>query len=723
MAEAEQTSPLFDQTDASASDAPITARADLGTFKRWFRADAQHSAGWRTDATEDYDFVAGEQWTDEDKEHLRKQLRPAIVFNRIEPLMRSVSGTEVTNRQEVRYLPREEGDAQADEVLTSAAQWFRDESDAEDEESDAFLDAAICGMGWTESRLDLEADPAEPMPLIERVDPLEIYWDCNSRRRNLVDASRVWRVRKIARADAEAMFPDADPTILDATWVENVTSSKPVDREQSLQYSGEQNKDNDDEYGLVTLVQVQWIERRAAYKVADPASGQTIEVSEAEHKTLTSRAAKIGIPIQSVRISKKVCYQAFLGKDVLKTGPAPCPDHFTLQCITAFRDRNKGIFYGLVRQMKDPQRWANKWLSQTLHIMNSDSKGGWIAEQGIADDPRKFEDSLAKTEMITYVAPGSLSNPNGARMQRKEAVGFPAGFFNLMQFAISSVRDVTGINLEMLGMREADQAASLEYQRRQAGMTILATLFDSLRRYRKNQGRVMLYYIQHHLNDGRLIRIVGQDQAKYAPLAVRADARYDIIIDDSPSSPNQKEMTWATLQPMLAIIGKMIESGTIPPDIMLDLAQYSPIPASVIDKIRQRAKASAEDPGKQAQAQLQQKMAELQAAVMEMDARLKGAMAEKAQADAMKTQSEIGQGPNGNIDAARLAVETQMKQAGMETDVQLQREKMAGDWQMENQRMLNDATLQRQKALLDSQTKIRTAAISARVREGSRNGN
>src|SRR5690606_21367160 len=115
------------------------------------------------------------------------------------------------------------------------------------------------------------------------------------------------------------------------------------------------------------------------------------------------------------------------------------------------------------------------------------------------------------------------------------------GQAEMLQFSMSAMPMVTGVNMEFMGMREVEQAGVLEYQRRQAGVTILATLFDSLRRYRKDQGRLMLRMIQEYLADGRLVRIVDQDQVKYLPLTRDvALGEYEVIVGEAPSSPNAK---------------------------------------------------------------------------------------------------------------------------------------------------------------------------------------
>lgn len=581
------------QGGAATSDKEVLSDADalFSKLKGWCKRDYDSHAqvNWRKEAHEDYGFDAGDQLTQEDKNILQDMNRPVVIFNRLGISVDSVAGQEVANRQEVQFLPRKQGDVKVNELLTSAAKWFRQQCDAEDEESDAFRDTVVCGMGWTETRIDYEDNP-QGDPKIDRVDPLEMVWDCGAKKRNLVDGRRLFHIRRdvpidearaLCPGDPDRPFEDAD---YNATWIDDGAEEgkKPHENDNRFYNKEGTNPDGDDE-GMVTLVRAQWWERVPVWLVldpADPAGEKILTLDKDQFAEFGAKYKLAGAPVpKSVKSTRKVFRQAWLGNELLEIGDAPCKNHFSFKCITGKRDRNKNTFFGIVRAMKDPARWANKWLSQTMHIMNSTAKGGVAVERGqFFDDDAEGESSWAKQDQVTYLKPGALgANP---KMMPKPVGQFPEGSFNLMQFAVQSLGGVSGVNVETLGMApDSGQAASLDRQRKQAVMIILQPLFDGLRRYRKEQGRLMLYLIEHFLSDGRLVKIEGSENAQFVPL-IRAEAfdgtgSYDVIVDESPTSPNQKENVWAILQQLLPVIGKML-----PPATWLALLKYSPLPTS-----------------------------------------------------------------------------------------------------------------------------------------------
>ncbi|WP_315729029.1 phage portal protein [Bradyrhizobium sp. SZCCHNS2015] len=600
------------------------ADALFSKLKRWFKRDhdSHGQVTWRTEAREDFAFEAGDQLTEDDKNILKEMNRPIVVFNRIGVTVDSVAGQEVANRQEVQFLPRQEGAVKVNELLTSAAKWFRQQCDAEDEESDAFRDTVVCGMGWTETRLDYEDDP-EGQPKVDRVDPLEMVWDSGAKKRNLVDARRIFHIRRdvpidearaLCPGDPDRPFEDAD---YNATWVDDrQDGASPHENDANFYSRPENNRiDGDADDNTVTLVRAQWWERVPAYLMVDPANPDSIlTLSTDEYRDWQQKYKLAGVQMPKVvKTTRKVFRQAYLGNVLLEIGDAPVKGHFSFKCITGKRDRNKNTFFGIVRAMKDPARWSNKWMSQTMHIMNTSAKGGIAVERGqFFDDDADGQSSWAKNDQVTYLKPGALSGGNPKFVQ-KPVSQFPQSSFELMQFAVQSLPAVSGVNVEMLGMQgAANQAASLDRQRKQAVMLILQPLFDGLRRYRKEQGRLLLFLIENYLSDGRLIKIEGPDEAQFVPLIRQQGAennQYDVIVDEAPTSANQKELTWTLLQQILPVIGKML-----PPATWLALLKYSPLPTSaqkdISDSIQQaQQQPDPEKANRDAELQMQQQKA------------------------------------------------------------------------------------------------------------------
>jgi hypothetical protein len=660
------------ENEPEATTEELDENALFNRLKGWFQDDWDHHSDWMDEAKEDFDFVADNQWTDEQKAILEEQGRPASTFNRVQPVVDSICGFEVGNRNEVRYFPRKLGASGLNEMLTNAASWFRDQANADYEESDAFRDAVICGRGVTETRIDYTVS-LDGEPRIERVDPLETFPDKDARKPNYGDARRIWRVRKLPLSEATTMFPDAQESDLHASWATGEAQTSPRSSTSHDYRVDSENGLNDDD--LCTVIECQWYDVEPFVRFIDGATGEEVVVPEVEFAMLMTRLEMIGPegmmmmgiapPLSMVNQKKRVYKKAFIGKILLEgVKPTAVEGAFTYKFMTGKRDQTQGHFYGVVRTMKDPQRWTNKLFSQIMHILNSSAKGGIMAERGAFEDDREASESWARSDSITWLERGGIQ-----KIQPKPTSTLPAGQAEMLQFAMSSMPLVTGVNMEMLGMKDVAQAGVLEYQRRQAGVTILAPLFDSLRRYRVDQGRLMLLFIQAYLADGRLVKIIENEQIQYLPLnRDQALGEYEVIVDEAPNSPNAKDRNFAVIQSLWPML-----QPAMTPQIAAEVVKYSPLPESLASKISEQLLQPQEPPPDpkmmelQAKMQMSQQDKQFEMAKLEREYQLRAEIEfAKAERDAQidrdkytqQIQIEVAQ---GEADAAvkRLEVEYQ----------------------------------------------------------------
>jgi len=637
----------------------------LERLRARYQAARTHASAWRSEAKKCFAFYANDQWDEQDRQILEEQLRPPITFNRSKVLIDAVIGYEVNNRQETRYIPRTQGDAKVNELLTNASNFFRDGCDAEYEESDAFRDTCICGMGWTEDRLSDDQNPEYDL-IRERIDPFEMLWDPSSKKPNLADARYIIRKKWMSRDEVKAIFPDWDGSLIsDDIWADDeVGDEDPKRIDHKNRYRGDGS--SGESHRSIPVIEHQFSEKETVHIIANPLNNQKIELSQEEYsKNKAEFDALIGMGAPHAKKKRTVYKREFwVGSEMVKEEKSPYRKGFTYHCITGMRDRNKGHWFGLMRLLMDPQQWSNKWLSQILHIINSNAKGGVILEKDAVDDVSKFEATWARADAITWVKPGTLGQH--PKLLPKPVSQLPAGLDKLLEYANQSFGDVSGVNQELLGMADREQAGVLEYQRKQSAVTLLAPLFDSLRRYRKMAGRCWLYFMQNYMQDGRLIRITTDEGDKYQPFvqnwASPEVAEYDVIVDQGSSAPNQKEATWAVMNTLLPIVGDRVG-----PEEMGLILEYSPLPESFMEKYKEIQKQKAEQ-GPPPNPEMEK--VKIQAMAKEQELQLKQVEAQQSM----------------QIEREKAALALQLKREEAAAEMQMQRERFVFEMQIEQER-------------------------------------
>lgn len=585
----------------------------LDRFAAWNVALEGHWSQWRQDARLWYGFVAGEQFTPDEVADMEGAGKIPVVFNLVDPVLSAVQGAEIQNRQQVQYYPREVGDTGVSDVLTQGAEFVNDECNGDQEDSEAFWDCLVCGLGWTETRPEIDGDQVNLIK--ERVDPLQMFPDPAARKRCLEDKRYLKREipmspdafedfkAEIHRPDLEDDLDGLDPD------GKRVTIVNPA-----VRYTHGMLGTNP-EADTIIVCEWQWWDREPVTLagVPDPKTGvvkiQPVEPDQLEQLKLADPT------LRTSKSHRKVFYRAFATDTEILFKERLPEASFRYKPITGKRDRNTGTWFGLVKPMLDPARFTNKLYSEILHIVRTNANGGMALEEDAVDDVRQFESTWAATDKITWLKPGALSGAHGQKMLPKQAPPVQVALFQLMEFAKDMVKATTGVNEEILGLVQREQAGVLEQQRKQAAYGILSAFFDAKRRYQREQGKLLLAQMREYFPPDKLVRIVDKGTAQYVPMALALETQvYDVVVDEAPSGPDQKAKVLAVLMPLLP---QLLDAGLIGPEAIAEIIPYLPIPAAVANKLaasiqKQQQAGAQPDPALQAmqQAELANKQAD-----------------------------------------------------------------------------------------------------------------
>lgn len=569
----------------------------LRKFKVAFKDAESYRRSWDKDAKRAFAFYASDQWSPEDKAQLKEELRPAATFNNIKKFVHVVSGSEIVNRYEPRYFPRSVDAMGYSDKVTEVSRFMRDRSNAEQHDSAAFRDMCICGIGCNEFFQDYETS-VEGETMQKRVPVFEMYWDPSARETNLLDASYIIREKWINEGTFKAMWPEKVDEFF-GTINFGASPINPTSPEETTRtYSKGANGAYDFNQKKVLVSEYQWYEVETRFFVELFQGPQMVQSYTLENDEVSSAQTKLeeikniameeGLTLKQVKLPHRRYKRAFFAGDlVLEQGPTPVND-FTYKFLTGFENMRNDLVYwqGLVADLEDPQMWTNKFYSQMIHIFSTNPKGAIIAKPGLFSNPEKARKEWAKPNaflVANYDPKDSMEIVHGQ---------MPQGLEYLFSSAQSMMNEISGINPSYFipsadNLTRTANTAIQSIQRQ--SLVVLSILFDSLRLYRKEQGRVMLKFIKEFVPDGMIVQLtdkMGMMQPMPFDRTWIEKAEYDVIVDESPTSPSMRHELWSSLV-QTNQLETLIGTGLLTPDIIADI-----IP-NITEDVRQRMKQNA----------------------------------------------------------------------------------------------------------------------------------
>lgn len=580
----------------------------LRTFGEWWKEATDAMKETRPKRTKDWSYYAGDQWEKEDLARANAQKRPALTLNMLLSIISAVEGEERTNRQEMKFYGEGQEDDGAAYGINRLVRWIMDMCGGQFSLSQLFRSGIICGEGWVVPDVDYFDDPNGKIKVLV-VDDEEVFPDPLSFDPTAADARYLHRVRMMTKEEMNARWPGSKDKVLQHCFGNDVgpeTDGKGYRDIYSTPNDTGSFKLYDAQRKLFAVIETWWHQIEPGWIVVDEATdllvertpeefaAMKLERENAQRDALQARVDRVrypvppqigldGIavpppplpdmppPLQAVERPIRRFYQAFWSYGTLldkKASPLPTMKRFPYVPFRGLWDKVKKEWFGIARPVLDTQKQHNVEQSVIVQLMQLMPKQSWMAPKGSYQDKVKWQEGVAQPgAMLEY-------NPTRGKPEPIPVQPVPRHLIDMAFSRPQTMRDISGVNVEMTGARQASDPGVVMEMRQKAAKTVLAPLFDNYRMSKMALGKVLLAYIQAYITPGRRIRVLGPEGSEYVPMTQDMQlGDYDLTVEETNATVNDR---MATLTVMQTTLPNMMKAGVPVPASFVDLLPMQP---------------------------------------------------------------------------------------------------------------------------------------------------
>ena len=551
----------------------LTPLSKLDDFSKLSRAKEMRAQAyyadldWIKEAQRACAFKAGDQWSDQEKAALKEMGREPMVWNYIHAMIELIVGILTQNNIDIRIAPVDSTDGFLCEVLEKLVAWIEDnQTDAKILDAEAFEDSVTTGRGFRS--VDIQPRPENPTEVlfIEECAPFwQVKIDPGSRKQDLSDARYVVIEKWVTLEDFKLRYPEHADKVADIFFAHDTNLYSSQNGYDWLDPTISQHDDYSDgfvdyydfENRRVLVCHVEYFENYDRYfwvDQTDPARTQEITAEEAKSYPKNEIIKTPG---------KKIKWLHFTHDYILFDDDSPVyPDGFSIVPMYAYPDKSKRTLrhYGLVKLFFDPQRECNRRWMQSIRLMANQGVG-LIGEATAFVDLDQAQESWSNPDEITLLNEGGLG-----KIQERTAIQFPTASMQMQEVSRESMKQISGINADLMGFREKEEPGIVLKLRQQQGMTIVSRLFENYKRMKNYLAKRKTYLITRYMPDWQIQKILGEndrfdiqngqiidkENGLVAPIRAIRDLKYNLKYEESPGNMTKTMAELAVFMDMVS---------------------------------------------------------------------------------------------------------------------------------------------------------------------------
>jgi hypothetical protein len=444
----------------------------------------------RTEAVDDLEFLAGDQWPD-DIERLRElDKRPCLTINTLPTYVRQVTNDQRQNKGAIKVHPVDDAaDVETADVIQGLIRHIEYDSNAEVAYDTAVTSAASNGFGWFRLVTEYcdELSDEQDIKFRRIRNPLTVYPGYHEQ----PDGSDLKKLAisiKLKKEDFKRQYPDADMAGFDA-----------------LVGVGDYSEWIDDQFIRV-----------AEFYRIEQESVEVVLLSNGE-RGFKDKLLELPEGVTIVKTRKgtrsKVRWFKLTAVEILEEAEIKCK---WIPVFPVYGDELdiEGVVIrsGLIRHAKDSVRMNNFWMTSATEEVALRNKTPYIGAEGQFEG---YEDDWgsANNRNFAYLTykPVTLESALAPPPQRQPMADVPTGTLAMAMHAADNIQRTIGIFNAGIGQKSNETSGKAILARQREGDVGTYHYTDNLNISRKHAGRCIISMLPFYYDTERAVRILGED--------------------------------------------------------------------------------------------------------------------------------------------------------------------------------------------------------------------